>query len=47
MNTVKAIEEMMNVWNKTIAAAKAAYPNATEEEIYQITKSAMNKSLGM
>jgi hypothetical protein len=39
------LQEMMAVWNKITAAARAQFPKATEEELYQITKGAMNHAL--
>jgi histone H3/H4 len=41
----KDILEMMNAWNKIQAAAREQFPNASEEEIYQITKDAMRHAL--
>ena len=42
-----AIQEMMNNWNKIEANVRAAYPDADAEQVYQLTKTAMNASLGM
>ncbi len=42
-----AIAEMMKNWVKTEAAARAAAPDASDEEVFQMTKAAMNKSLGL
>ena len=39
------IAEMMNAWNKIQAAARKQFPNASEEEIYQIAKGAMLHTL--
>lgn len=41
------LAEMMAGWNKIEAAAKAQFPNATKEELYEITKGAMNHALGL
>jgi hypothetical protein len=41
------IKEMLDNWDKTADAARAANPAATEEQIYQMTAAAMNKSLGL
>lgn len=41
------LKEMMNGWNKIMAAAKVQFPKATEEELYQIAKGAMNHALGI
>ena len=41
------IKEMMEGWNKIMIAAKAQFPQATEEEIYEIAKGAMNHALGI
>ena len=43
----KDIAEMMRVWNSIIAKVRATFPRASEEEVYQISKGAMNKSLGI
>ena len=39
------IAELMAAWNKIMAAARAQFQNASEEEIYQITKGAMIRAL--
>lgn len=41
------IREMMNAWNTIIAAARKQFPAASEEEIFQIAKGAMNNALGL
>lgn len=41
------IKEMMKNWNDTEAKVRATFPNATEEEVFQTTKAAMSKSLGL
>lgn len=41
------MKEMMDGWDKIMAAAKAQFPGATEEELYQIAKGAMNHALGI
>lgn len=41
------IAEMMKGWNEIEATAKAQFPNATSEEIYQIAAGAMNHTLGL
>ena len=41
------LQEMMNGWNKIVAAARQQFPAASEEEIYQITKGAMQHTLGI
>jgi len=38
---------MMEAWNKIQKAARQQFPNATEEELYEITKDAMNHALGL
>ena len=43
--TADAIKEMMAVWAKIEAAAKAQFPNESEEERYQICKAAMQIAL--
>lgn len=46
MTTAEAIKEMMEGWNKIMEAARQQFPGASEEELYQITKGAMNHALG-
>ncbi len=41
------IAEMMANFAKAEAAARSAFPAASDEEIFQMVKSAMNKSLGL
>jgi hypothetical protein len=41
------LEEMMNNWNKIERAAHQQFPGATAEELYEICKAAMNRSLGL
>lgn len=45
MTTAQALAEMLANWTKTEAAVRAAYPAADDEQVYQITAAAMNKSL--
>ena len=51
MNPVKKyltdIATMMAGWNKIEAAAKAQFPHAGKDELYQICKGAMNHALGI
>lgn len=47
MTTAEAMKEMMEAWNKIMAAARQQFPKATEEELYQIAKGAMNHALGL
>ena len=47
MTTAEALKEMMEVWNKIMEAARQQFPNATEDELYQIAKSAMNRAVGI
>ena len=44
---VDALKEMYAGWKVIEAKAKAQFPNATEEELYQICKGAMNHALGL
>lgn len=46
MTTAQAIKEMLVAWNTIEAAARIQFPNASEEELYQICKSAMKHALG-
>ena len=41
------IAEMMAAWNKIMTAARAQFPNATDEELFQIASAAMRHALGM
>lgn len=45
MTTPEAIAKMMEAWNKIEAQAKKQFPNASKEELYRITKSAMQSAL--
>jgi hypothetical protein len=45
MTTIDALKKMMNGWNTIEAKAKAQFPNATKDELYQICKDAMNFAL--
>jgi len=47
MSAPEAIAEMMSAWNKVEAAAREQFPSASDEEIYQITKGAMNEWLNL
>lgn len=37
--------EMMNNWDRLVAAARKSFPSATEEEVYQLAKQTMNQKL--
>jgi hypothetical protein len=45
--SASSIKEMMDNWAKTEADARAANPDASDEQIYQMTADAMSKSLGL
>jgi len=47
MNTAEALQEMMDGWNKIMAAARREFPTATEEELYHIAAGAMKHALRM
>lgn len=47
MTTAEAMKEMMEAWNRIMDAARQQFPNATEEELYQIAKGAMNRAVGI
>jgi len=36
MTTAEALKEMMEAWNKIMEAARQQFPNATEDELYQV-----------
>jgi len=44
--TVKAISELMQAWKVVMDAARVWFPNATDEELYQICKDTMMRKLG-
>ena len=44
---VDAIREMLAVWTMIESTAKAQYPGATPEKIYQLTSGAFLTQLGM
>jgi hypothetical protein len=46
-DAAKAIAELMNAWNMIEARVKAAYPNASKEDVYRLTAAAMNKAVGV
>ena len=41
----ETLKEMMEAWNKIMAAARKQFPMATEEELFEIAKGAMNHAL--
>lgn len=43
----KDIAEMMAAWNTIMAAARHEFPAASDEKLFEITKGAMNHSLGI
>lgn len=43
----ETIQEMMEAWNKIMAAAREHFPNANEDELYNIAKNAMDKAVGI
>jgi hypothetical protein len=47
MTTTEALKEMMAAWDKIMETARRQFPNASEEELYQIAKGAMNHQLGL
>ena len=42
---VEAIKEMMDVWTRLMAEARAMLPDATPEELFRAASEAMNRSL--
>lgn len=38
---------MLNGWTKIEAAARTQFPQATEEQLYEICKGAMRRALGL
>lgn len=47
MTTAQALKAAMAGWNTIEAKAKQQFPNATQEELYQICKDAMKHALGI
>jgi hypothetical protein len=43
----KDLQELMNGWNTIMAAARAEFPAATDEELFKIAQGAMNHALGI
>lgn len=41
------LREMMAAWDKIMTAARVQFPNATEEQLYQIAHAAMKHALGL
>lgn len=41
------IQEMMAAWDTIMKAAKAQFPDASEELLYVLCKGAMNHALGL
>lgn len=41
-DTAQAISEMMDNWGKLEKSIRFLFPDATEEEVYEKTKAAMN-----
>jgi len=47
MTNAEAISELMAAWNKIMDAARAQFPDANDEELYQIAKGAMDHAVGI
>lgn len=45
VTTQQAIAEMIAAWTKIESAVRNQFQSASDEEVYQITKAAMNTSL--
>jgi hypothetical protein len=45
-DVVNGIAEMLKAWNTIEARVKAAYPNASAEDVYRLTAAAMTKAVG-
>lgn len=41
------LKEMIEAWNRTMAAARRQFPSATQSELYQIVKGAMDRACGI
>lgn len=46
MNDADTIREMMAAWNRLMAAARAQYPHATDEQVYRMVSAAMTRAVG-
>ncbi len=42
---VESIKELMDVWNRLMAEARAMLPDATPEDLFRVVSEAMNRSL--
>ena len=47
MSNAEMIAEMMRVWNYIETRHQELYPNATNEELYQLSYKEMNRQLGL
>lgn len=43
----QALKELMDTWNRIIAALRKQFPEADGEEIYQRACQAMNQAIGL
>lgn len=41
------LAEMMAAWDKIMTAARAQFPNASEDELFKIASGAMRHALGL
>lgn len=47
MKIAEAVSKMMKAWETLEAEVKAAFPESSSEEIYEICKAVMFENLGM
>lgn len=47
MEFAEALKEMMDNWERMAAQVRAQFPDAGPEQVYQMTKAAMNQSLDL
>lgn len=41
------LSEMMNTWDQIMKSARKLFPNATDDQLYEIAKNAMNRAVGI
>lgn len=47
MHAAEAIAEMMQVWSGLFAKVREEHPQASDEEVYQMARSLMNRAVGI
>jgi hypothetical protein len=44
---VESFRELLNAWNLLMECVRLQFPEATNEEVYRITRDAMNRVVGL